>query len=100
MRTVSLFAIALVALIGFGATQAAAQSSAWGSSNGVLVFRSDRGGEPDLFTLDASSGQVANLTPDSGAAELQPAWSPIGDRIAFVRRAGITGRADLFVVNA
>ena len=100
MRTVSLFAIALVVLVGLGATEATAQSSAWGSSNGVLVFRSDRDGEPDLFTVDASGSGAENLTPASGAAELQPAWSPAGDRIVFVRRAGITGRADLFVVNA
>ena len=100
MRTVSLFAIALVVLVGLGATEATAQSSAWGSSNGVLVFRSDRDGEPDLFTVDASGSGAENLTPASGAAELQPAWSPAGDRIAYVRRAGITGRADLFVVNA
>ena len=63
MRTVSLFAVALVVLIGLGATEATAQSSAWGSSNGVLVFRSDRDGEPDLFTVDASGSGAENLTP-------------------------------------
>ena len=61
MRTVSLFAIALVALIGLGATEATAQSSVWGSSNGVLVFRSDRDGEPDLFTVDAGGSGAENL---------------------------------------
>ena len=54
----------------------------------MLVFRSDRDGEPDLFTVDASGSGAENLTPASGAAELQPAWSPAGDRIVFVRRAG------------
>ena len=80
MRTVSLFAVALVVLIGLGATEATAQSSAWGSTNGVLVFRSDRDGEPDLFTVDASGSGAQNLTPGSGAAELQPAWGGAGGR--------------------
>ena len=99
MRRVSLFAVALVALVVLGAGGASAQSSAWGSTNGVVVFRSDRDGEPDVFTLDPSTSSVTNLTSGSGAAELQPAWSPEGERIAYVRRAGIAGRADLFVMN-
>jgi TolB protein len=100
VRAVSLFLVAVVALIGLAAADASAQSSAWGSTNGLLVFRSDRDGEPDVFTLDASTSVVTKLTTASGAAELQPAWSPVGDRIAYVRRAGITGRADLFAMNA
>jgi TolB protein len=91
---------AIVALIGVGAADASAQSSTWGSTNGLLVFRSDRDGEPDVFSLDASTSIVTKLTIGSGAAELQPAWSPVGDRIAYVRRAGLTGRADLFTMNA
>ena len=100
MRTVSLFAIALAVVFGLGGGEASAQSSGWSSSNGNLVFRSDRDGEPDVFTLDPSTSAVTAITTGSGAAELQPAWSPVGDRIAYVRRAGGTGRADLFVMNA
>jgi TolB protein len=99
VRRVSLFAVALVTLVVLGAGGASAQSSAWGSTNGVVVFRSDRDGEPDVFTLDPLTSSVTNLTSGSGAAELQPAWSPAGERIAYVRRAGIAGRADLFVMN-
>ena len=100
MRRVSLISIAILILVGLASTEAAAQSSVWPSSNGIIAFRSDRDGEPDVFTLDASTSTVTNLTSASGAAELQPAWSPEGERIAYVRRAGITGRADLFVMNA
>ena len=100
MTRVSLIVIAALALGGLVPTAASAQSSVWPSSNGVLAFRSDRSGEPDVFTLDPSTSAATELTSGSGAAELQPAWSPEGDRIAYVRRAGITGRADLFVMNA
>ena len=78
---------------------ASAQSTAWPSTDGVLVFRSDRDGEPDLFTLDATTGDVTKLTDNSGLADLSPAWSPDGRRIAYVRRTG-DGRPDLFVMTA
>ena len=100
MRKVSLIAIAILVLLGLAPTGAEAKRSALASSNGVLVFVSDRDGEPDLFTLDPSTSAVSKLTTRSGAAELQPAWSPNGQRIAYVRRGGITGRADLWVMKA
>lgn len=100
MRRVSLIAIAIPVLLGLAPTGADAQHSALVSSNGVLVFVSDRDGEPDLFTLDPSTSTVTKLTTRSGAAELQPAWSPNGQRIAYVRRGGITGRADIWVMKA
>ena len=82
------------------AVPAHAQTSAWASGNGLLAFRSDRDGEPDVFTVDAATGDLAKLTPSHEVADLQPAWSPDGGRIAFVRRMEPSGRADLFVMTA
>jgi TolB protein len=42
---------------------------------------------------------VTKLTTRSGASELQPAWSPDGERIAYVRRAGTIGRADIWFMK-
>jgi TolB protein len=100
VRRVSFISIAVLVLLGLARTEGGAQPSALASSNGVLVFGSDRDGEPDLFTIDPSTLAVTKLTTRSGAAELQPAWSPDGTRIAYVRRGGITGRADLWVMKA
>jgi dipeptidyl aminopeptidase/acylaminoacyl peptidase len=100
VAVIVLVGLSFVGSVAFAGGDARAQSSAWGSTNGLLAFRSDRDGEPDVFTLDVGSGAAVKLKATPGAAELQPAWSPEGDRIAFVRRAGITGRADLFVMNA
>ncbi len=45
-------------------------------------------------------GSPTKLTNSAGFAELQPAWSPDGGRILYVRRARLSGRPDLFVMNA
>jgi Tol biopolymer transport system component len=71
---------------------ARAQSSAWVSGNGVLAFRSDRDGEPDVFVVDPTGSVVTKLTQSHEVADLQPAFSPEGTRIAFVRRPNLTDR--------
>lgn len=100
MRGVRFIWVAALVLAVLVPSEASAQSSVWASRNGLLVMRSDRDGEPDVFTIDPTSSATVKLTTSPGAAELQPAWSPEGDRIAFVRRGGLTGRPDLFVMNA
>ena len=96
MRRVRSAAIVLIVLVALAPNMAIAQSS----TNGLIVFRSDRDGEPDLFTLDVVTGATTKLTNSAGFAELQPAWSPDGGRILYVRRARLSGRPDLFVMNA
>ena len=96
MRRVRSAAIVLFVLVALAPNMAIAQSS----TNGLIVFRSDRDGEPDLFTLDVVTGATTKLTNSAGFAELQPAWSPDGGRILYVRRARLSGRPDLFVMNA
>jgi Tol biopolymer transport system component len=94
---IAVFAFALAAL--FPEIAAHASSTVWPSTNGLLVFRSDRDGEPDVFTLDAAGGTPTKLTENSGIADLSPSWSPEGRRIVFVRRSGERGRPDLFVMT-
>jgi hypothetical protein len=83
VRRVSFISIAVLVLLGLAPTEGGAQPSALVSSNGVLVFGSDRDGEPDLFTIDPSTLTVTKLTTRSGAAELQPAWSPDGAWVGY-----------------
>jgi len=92
-----LFAIVAITLL---PVHAGAQSSAWASGNGSIVFRSDRDGEPDVFALDPATAVVDKLTTSHQVADIQPAYSPDGGRIAFVRRLGPTGRPDLFVMTS
>jgi dipeptidyl aminopeptidase/acylaminoacyl peptidase len=67
--------------------------------NGV-GFTYDR--VPHLWLVDAATGEAERLT-DGAGPDREPAWSPDGDRIAFVsnRRADLDlrERSDLFVLD-
>jgi Tol biopolymer transport system component len=74
---------------------------AWAADERRFAFVSNAGtGEYDLYlaTLDAPGGP-ATITPltRDGAADGQVAWSPAGDRLAFV--SGRTDRGDLYLLD-
>jgi Tol biopolymer transport system component len=99
-RTIALAVLLACALIVAGAPHASAGSTLWASTNGLLAFRSNRGGEAGLFTMQATGAGAASLGSSEGFSQLQPAWSPDGARLAFVRAKVPTGRPDLYVMSA
>ncbi len=54
---------------------------------GRIVFSGAKGGVSDLYIVDVASGTVRQMTNDR-FADLQPAWSPDGQTIAFVTDRG------------
>jgi Tol biopolymer transport system component len=54
----------------------------WSPDNGSIAFTGMDGGLTNLFVHDLKTGEVRRLTNDPWA-DLMPAWSPDGRRIAF-----------------
>ena len=50
--------------------------------------------------METSGAGQTKLTFAHRVGDLQPAFSPDGGRIAFVRRPNLTGRPDLYVMTA
>ncbi len=55
-----------------------------------IVFNSDRGGDQQLYVMDASGANVRRISFGRGRYAT-PVWSPRGDLIAFTRFGGGTG---------
>jgi Tol biopolymer transport system component len=99
-RATTLLLLLICALAAAAMPPASAQSALWPSSNGLLVFRSDRDGDPEVFSLEATGENPTALTENDGIADSQPAWSPDGRRIAFVRTMPQSGRSDLWTASS
>ena len=68
--------------------------------DGRIAFARDAGAPGlarDIYVMDANGSEVRRLT-DAPADDLAPAWSPDGERIAWVRSGG--GDPELWVMNA
>src|SRR5438093_3801877 len=88
------FGVALLVLV-----PGAPRAGAFPSTNGVIVFESDRTGDAELFTTSATGGNATNRTDSPGSEDLDPAVSPDGSTIAFARKASPKARAELFTMK-
>jgi TolB protein len=77
----------------------ASTSPSWNPKTGQQVaFVSDRGGLPQLYTMDALGGDVLKLPlPDMGYV-IDPAWSPNGQLLAFSWRRP-NGNYDIYIME-
>lgn len=62
-----------------------------------IAFATNRDGNPEIYTMDASGKNLVNLTKNP-AVDTAPSWSPDGKKIAFSSTRA--GKSQIFVMNA
>ena len=65
--------------------------------DGLIVFQSDRGGQSDIWIMEADGSNQRNLTQDK-AEDLFPSWSRDGKKIAWTR-GGRTPAGEIWIMN-
>ncbi len=68
-----------------------------GGSDRLVVYVSETAGQPDIYTVDVESGENEEVVAGRDS-EFGPAWSPDGERIAYV--VSSDGNRDIVVVRA
>jgi len=64
-----------------------------------IAFVSWRSGNADIWTVDSEGGGLLQLTSDT-YSDLNPTFSPDGQRIAFVHESGdVQANSDIYLVN-
>ncbi|HKN52800.1 MAG TPA: hypothetical protein VJX66_09880, partial [Amycolatopsis sp.] len=61
---------------------------AWSPDGRFLAYSTDRGGKPDLWIRDLTTGTDRRLTNLPGAGAMSGSWSPDGRYLAFLDQAG------------
>lgn len=69
----------------------------WSPTGRQIVFVSDRGGTPQIYTMDAEGSNVQRVSFGGSNHHDSPAWSPAGERIVYVAR--VENIFDLYVLN-
>jgi dipeptidyl aminopeptidase/acylaminoacyl peptidase len=70
-------------------------SPTWSADGASLVFQNDG----ELFVVGVDGLDLRNLTKTFETYEANPAWSPEGDRIAFVRAVDGDGSSEIWTMS-
>lgn len=69
------------------------------SLSGRLAFTSDAMGNYDIYVLDITTGEALPIVT-SPERDIDPVWSPTGERLAFASAQNNPNELDIFLVNA
>ena len=65
----------------------------------MVAFVSNRDGDTDIYSMKSDGSNQRKLT-DNAAEDLEPNWSPDGNRIVFVSDLNQTGKLDIYSMKA
>jgi Tol biopolymer transport system component len=80
------------------AGSASESMAAWSPDGTRIAFVSNRDGGDEIYAVNADDGEITKLTDLSFA--VLPSWSTDGTRLAFISNTGVSGRSQVFVMNA
>jgi Tol biopolymer transport system component len=72
----------------------------WSPDGTQILFASDRGGDYDLYVMNADGSGVRRLTRTGKQDEVAPVWSPDGNSIACLCGPSDGNTTDVCVMNA
>ncbi len=72
----------LVAVGVLGLVEGRSAEATFPGKNGKIAFQSDRGGDHEIYTMNADGTKIVKLTTNPTEDE-DPAFSPDGKKIAF-----------------
>jgi Tol biopolymer transport system component len=71
----------------------------WSPDGKKIVFASDMDGHLNIFVVNLDDLSKVKLTNNSVTTG-SPKWSPDGKQIAFISNEGVSGRSQVFIMNA
>ncbi len=103
MNTTSSSHLLVALLSGLGALAAIVSSpsrASLTSQNGLLAYQAAVGAHAELFTVKPDGTGTHQLTTWTDSDAINAAWSPDGNRIAFVRNWNNGNKQQVYTVNA
>jgi Tol biopolymer transport system component len=89
--------LALLAALSIAALAAGPARAAFPGANGKIVFRTNRDGNAEIYTMNADGTGRVDLTRNP-AEDVDPRWSPDGSKIVFASNR--TGNYEIYTMNA
>ncbi|HEY6061085.1 MAG TPA: Ig-like domain-containing protein [Gemmatimonadales bacterium] len=81
-------------------TQGTNRGPAWSPDGTKIAFVSNRGGDYDLYVMNADGTGVTPLNVGSVSYDIRPAWSPDGTKIVFGNFGNGYSIGEIYVMNA